>query len=309
MATFYWAGSTAASSDSFRFDVLANWRQVSNATAGRTLATWVNATRLPQGMDTVWVGCPDGYKSSTWPGSYIVWSPLLYGGFTGGTGPKVWSGVTAGTARLNKHGYMVCNIEPSYPFSQIGGEMNVKILNEWADMRNKWFFETKGVTTPIGFRNDILSNLIYNPTSTVDTLLPYGLTGATGAFELSGSTADGDESAVYTVRPGMTYGIVGGISVWYMTGAGTTLSFSKPATFFGENCIRWMGPVIDKLAISKAAYFRGFTAGITVSQGATSAYDGSNNGYAFEGYALSTTLGVTGDSYNDFNRGNIVSIC
>ena len=314
MADFYWVGSTAGTSDALRFDIVSNWRVISNPTAGASLARWTVATRLPWGYDTVYVGCPggNGLASTYWPGPYLVMSPLLFGGVSGGyagsTAAKIWNGVTAGTAKLNRHGPCNMIIEPSYPFSQVGGELNFKILNEWAELRNKVTFE--GICSGPQFSTWQDQTFIHVPGSiTSNGMFSYGLSGVTtqgvtGTWALSGNTAEGEETAVYTVRPGVTYTSTIGYN---MTGTGATLSITKPSVFVGEGkYIRWMGTVIDKLTKNQTAYFRGFTAGISASQGATSAFDGSNNNYQIEGWSIAYKMpGTTYASVTLTNGGNI----
>ena len=233
MANYYWVGSTAASINSLSWHSLENWRITSNAVAGSTLAKWVTPSRLPYGGDFVYFGSVYSAASAYTPVAIPTYSPCLFGGLTTGTGAGVtltWSGSTAGTPLAQKKGAMQIYVNPTYPFSQIGGEWNTTILNEWAAQCRR-----------------------------------LGLTAQ--AFGITGSTADGEETAVY-----------------YSSAFGTTsgnLTLSKPTQFQGEKFIRTIGWVYDYSLYPTRSFFRGYTmgAGFTGTGGNTYAYDGSYNFY------------------------------
>lgn len=126
--TFYWKGSTAASINSLSWDTVTNWRiQSYSATAGTSLQA---APRLPLGGDVVNFGAP--YSSSNFLNSSIMstLSPCLFGGVTTAS-TSWWSGATAGSSLLEKHGGIGVNVYPSYPFSKLGGKIDEQILEEW----------------------------------------------------------------------------------------------------------------------------------------------------------------------------------
>jgi len=163
MANYYWVGSTAGNINSLSWHSLGNWRITSSAVAGSTLAKWVTPSRLPYGGDYVYFGSVYGAASAYTPVAIPTFSPCLFGGLTTGTGTGVtltWSGTTAGSTISAKKGSVYITVQPSYPFSQIGGELNTTILNEWAAQCRR-----------LGFTAE--------------------------AFGVTGSTADGEETTVY----------------------------------------------------------------------------------------------------------------
>lgn len=271
MANFYWVGSTAASVNSLSWNTLTNWRTITNAAAGKTLATWTTPTRLPMGQDYVTFGSVNAPMGTYTPIALPTYSPMIFGGCSAGVTAGAWPGVTAGTSTAMKRGTAQMSILPTYPFSQLGGELNTTILNEWVTQCNALQVVlvggvpvvTPGVTWSIQF-----------------------------IFGVTGSTADGEPTASY-YSPHMG-----------PTGATLTpLTITKPTSFIGEGYIRWMGSVTDYshsptnrlpfLPMSSASstptvglqtrtniFVRGITAGLTNGMaGATYAYDGSQNWY------------------------------
>ena len=234
MANYYWVGSTAASINSLSWHSLGNWRITSNAVAGSTLARWVTPSRLPLGGDVVNYGSVYYQADAYTPVAIPTFSPCLFGGLTTGTGAGftlTWSGSTAGTALYQKKGRMIIYVNPTYPFSQLGGELNTTILNEWAAQCRR-----------------------------------LGFTAQT--FSVTGSTADGEETAVY-----------------YSGAFGATaaeLTLTKPTQFQGEKFIRTIGFVYDYSLYPTRSFFRGYTmgSGFTSTGGLTYAYDGSYNIYS-----------------------------
>jgi len=163
MATYYWVGSTAANINSLSWHSLSNWRITSNASAGATLAKWVTPSRLPLGGDIVFFGSIYGAADAYTPVAIPTYSPCLFGGLTTGTAAGLtltWSGSTAGSSLAQKKGTIQIYVNPTYPFSQLGGEWNTTILNEWGAQM-----------TRLGY---------------------YGYT-----FGVTGGTADGEETAQY----------------------------------------------------------------------------------------------------------------
>jgi hypothetical protein len=162
MADFYWVGSTAANVNSLSWNRLTNWRTITVATGGATLARWSNATRFPMGSDRVFIGSVVQPAGPYMPVALPVYSPLLFGGLTTGAGSTAgsWTGSTAGTQLVHKKGLCNINVLPTYPFSQVGGSLNTTILNEWASQTRL-----------------------------------LGLTAI--AFGITGNTADGEDTAQY----------------------------------------------------------------------------------------------------------------
>jgi len=235
MATYYWVGSTAGNINSLSWHSLGNWRITSSAVAGSTLAKWVTPSRLPYGGDYVYFGSVYGAASAYTPVAIPTFSPCLFGGLTTGTGTGLtltWSGTTAGANLLAKKGSVYITVQPSYPFSQIGGELNTTILNEWAAQCRRLGFTAQ-------------------------------------AFSVTGSTADGEETAVYISS---NFGSTGATAA--------SLTLSKPTQFQGEKFIRTIGSVNDYSFYPTRCYFRGYTAGSGFTFGGlTYAYDGSYNSY------------------------------
>ena len=125
--TFYWKGSTAANLDSFNWNSLGNWRVLSTNTIPPSL---ISANRLPKGGDIVLFGRTYNLlQAHTLPGvsAAAILSPCLFGG-VGNTGGS-WVGAT-GTA-VETNGTINVRARPSYPFSKLGGKLDLTILNEW----------------------------------------------------------------------------------------------------------------------------------------------------------------------------------
>lgn len=160
MANFYWVGSTAASVNSLSWNTVSNWRMIANAAAGKTLATWSTPTRLPMGQDYVQFGSVHQQIGPYMPIALPTYSPMIFGGCSAGITAGTWPGTTAGTSTAAKKGTALLAVLPSYPFSQLGGELNTTILNEWSAQL-------------------VRLNL-------------YGLT-----FGITGDTADGEPTASY----------------------------------------------------------------------------------------------------------------
>lgn len=145
--TYYWRGSTAASINSLSWDTLTNWR-VLTLPAGSSLAGLTPATRLPTGFDTVYFGRPYTTQTSGVPAPGIasaVLSPCLFGGVSASTG--LWAGSTAGGITLEKYGLVQVSVNPSYPFSKLGGRIDEQILDEWAANIATLFAGTSGANT------------------------------------------------------------------------------------------------------------------------------------------------------------------
>ena len=130
--TYFWVGSTAASINSFSWDVVGNWKTLKLAAGGSggTLATLVAATRTPFGTDTVyfgrWYGAPNAYT----PAPFQIHSPCLFGGVTTEGTVKTWGGTTAGSSTAEKYNAIFTYINPSYPFGKLGGQLSTSVLNE-----------------------------------------------------------------------------------------------------------------------------------------------------------------------------------
>jgi len=133
LLTYYWRGSTAGNINSLSWDTLTNWRVLVLGT-GNTSGYLTAATRLPLGGDLVNFGRQ--YLTSS--ASYLphpaqnatVLSPCLFGGVSASNG--WWSGATAGSSVGEKHGSISVTVNPSYPFSKLGGQVDEQILDEWA---------------------------------------------------------------------------------------------------------------------------------------------------------------------------------
>jgi hypothetical protein len=130
--TYYWVGSTAASINSFSWDVVGNWRTVKLASGGSggTAATLIAATRTPMGTDTVFFGRPYTPASSQTPAPFQIHSPCLFGGVTTDSGVKAWAGTTAGSSTTEKYYPIFATVNPSYPFTKLGGQVSTSVLTE-----------------------------------------------------------------------------------------------------------------------------------------------------------------------------------
>lgn len=135
--TFYWVGSTAGSVDSLSWNSLGNWKTlVIPNSPGATLATLQTATRFPMGGDIVYFGHSTEPAGKYEPIAPTIISPLMWGGCSMGASLEngataAWYGSTAGGTTLERFGEMYITVRPTYPFSQIGGDLNLTILNEW----------------------------------------------------------------------------------------------------------------------------------------------------------------------------------
>jgi hypothetical protein len=130
--TYYWVGSTAASINSFNWDVVGNWKTLKLPTGGSggTLATLITATRTPFGQDTVIFGRVYASPSQYNPAPFQIHSPCLFGGITTEGIVKVWAGTTAGSTTPEKYSAISTYIRPSYPFGKLGGQLSTSVLTE-----------------------------------------------------------------------------------------------------------------------------------------------------------------------------------
>ena len=130
--TYYWVGSTAASINSFSWDVVGNWRTVKLATGGSggTAATLIPATRTPFGLDVVYFGRGPSPVSQYTPAPHQIHSPCLFGGVTTEGTFKAWAGTTAGGTTAEKYTYIQVFVRPSYPFGKLGGQVSTSVLTE-----------------------------------------------------------------------------------------------------------------------------------------------------------------------------------
>ena len=145
--TFYWKGSTAANVDSFNWNSLGNWRVLSTTTIPATL---ISASILPKGGDTVLFGRSDNLTLASLPGvsAAAILSPCLFGG-VGNTGGS-WVGAT-GTA-VETNGTINVRARPSYPFSKLGGNLDLNILNQWTtNLRSQGIIGATGANWTLAF--------------------------------------------------------------------------------------------------------------------------------------------------------------
>lgn len=140
--TFYWVGSAAGSVNSLSWNSLENWKTlVIPNSPGATLATLQAATRFPMGGDIVYFGHSTEPAGKYEPVKPTIISPLMWGGCSMGASLEngataAWYGSTAGGTTAEKYGEMYITVRPTYPFSQIGGDLNLTVLNEWANQVN-----------------------------------------------------------------------------------------------------------------------------------------------------------------------------
>ena len=140
--TFYWVGSATASNESLSWNALYNWKTlVIPNTPGATIASLAAATRFPMGGDIVYFGHSTEPAGKYEPVKPTILSPLMFGGTSAGAtladgATAQWYGSTAGGTTLEKFGEIYLTVRPTYPFSQIGGDLSETILNEWVDAVN-----------------------------------------------------------------------------------------------------------------------------------------------------------------------------
>jgi len=159
--TFYWVGATAASWNSFSWDVLTNWKVMvpgGGRPTANPKATLVAATRLPLGGDIVNFGRPYGPSNQMLPAPFVIYSPCLFGGVTTAAN-KWWSGATAGGTTFEKFGTVFTNIHVTYPLLQLGGKMYSYDMYNW----KTYLQATTGQTTNNnwnygGQTNDVWTN-------------------------------------------------------------------------------------------------------------------------------------------------------
>lgn len=157
--TFYWVGATAASYNSFSWDIAANWRVLVPGGGGPTAnpkATLDLATRCPMGGDSVVFGRAYGPSNAITPAPFVIYSPCLFGGVTTAAS-KFWSGATAGGTTFERVGTVNAFVHPSYPHIRIGGSVSSVDMTRWADYLNKTTdvsnmpFVQSGATTNIAW--------------------------------------------------------------------------------------------------------------------------------------------------------------
>lgn len=136
--TFFWVGATAASFNSFSWDIAANWRVLVPGGGGPTAnpkATLTSATRCPMGGDIVLFGRPYGPSNNSVPAPFVIYSPCLFGGVTTAAS-KMWSGATAGGTTFERVGTVSAYTFPSYPHYNIGGPISNSTMFTWAAYLN-----------------------------------------------------------------------------------------------------------------------------------------------------------------------------
>lgn len=137
--TFYWVGATAASFNSFSWDIAANWRVLVPGGGGPTAnpkATLTTATRCPMGGDYVYFGRAYGPSNAGTPAPFVIYSPCLFGGVTTAAS-KMWSGATAGGTTFERVGTVNVFVFPSYPHLKIGGSISGGDITQWANYLNR----------------------------------------------------------------------------------------------------------------------------------------------------------------------------
>jgi hypothetical protein len=154
MATFFWVGSTGSASSGlnpFNWAHLGNWKILQNGVPGSTapggtLARLTSATRFPLGGDVVRFGSVPQSTSSADVGYYHIYSPCLFGGISTGSDSR-WTGSTAGTSKSLAYGSMNVTVNPTYPFSKLGGHVDLEVLNGWVNYLNA-FHRPYGIYYP-----------------------------------------------------------------------------------------------------------------------------------------------------------------
>lgn len=246
--TFYWIGGVSASPNSLSWTELTNWKTlVIPNTAGNTLARLVSATRFPMGGDQVFFGHSTEPAGKYEPVKPTITAPLIFGGCSAGFTAQ-WHGTTSGSTWNEKYGGINITVRPTYPFSQIGGDLNTTILNEWANA-------ARSLNIPVSGSFILNSGSVGDPSATFSVI---GFNENVGAF-IVGRTGDG-----------ATTGVVDTI------GDG----------FLNEKYIRVKGTVNDYSQSPTVVFLRGVTGyGATSEAGGTAAgatgylYDGSSNYY------------------------------
>ena len=215
--TYYWVGSTAASINSFSWDVVGNWRTVKLAPGGSggTAATLVAATRTPFGGDSVYFGRGLSPVSQYTPAPFQIHSPCLFGGVTTEGTVKAWAGTTAGGSSAEKYSIIYTTVYPAYPFTKLGGQLSTSVLTEMTralEFHRGEAYGTRGEWTRVGEEGDAGTYWI-NGSYT-------GVTGTTSGISFSaqphytlrvmGGVNDGSRYNTTVVMTGVTSGVTAG---------------------------------------------------------------------------------------------------
>lgn len=196
------------------------------------MATWTTPTRLPMGQDYVYFGSITSAVGSYTPVLIPTYSPMIFGGCSAGVTAGAWPGVTAGTSTAAKRGTANAYINPTYPFSQLGGELNTTILNEWAAQVSRLGFTASsfGVT---GSSADGVETAAYYSSSFGGTASPLTLTKPSsflgeGYIRWMGQVTDDSQAPTRVYFRGITAGLTSGM-------AGATYAYDGSGNFYRWN--------------------------------------------------------------------------
>jgi hypothetical protein len=237
--TYYWVGSTAASINSFSWDVVGNWRTVKLAPGGSggTAATLVAATRTPFGLDTVNFGRLYRSVSPNTPAPFQIHSPCLFGGITTEGTARAWAGTTAGSSVSDKYYPIFTYINQSYPFSKLGGQLSGSVLNEMTrafEFHSGQNYFTRGVWVTYGEEGEAGTVWINSQYT--------GVTGTTSGISfdtqphytlrLHGTVSDGARLITTVVATGVTSGATAGVTA-AVDGSNNVYTISSNDTYYG----------------------------------------------------------------------------
>jgi hypothetical protein len=214
--TYYWVGSTAASINSFSWDVVGNWKTLKLPTGGSggTLATLIAATRTPFGSDTVNFGRVYSGANQYYPAPFQIHSPCLFGGVTTDGTPRAWAGTTAGSTITEKYSPVYSIIRPSYPFTKLGGQVSTSVLTEMTralEFHRGQAYGTRGEWTMVGeegeagtyWENRLYSGAGFTSGISFSAQPHYTL-------RLISSVSDGSKLNTTVVLTGVTAGLTSG---------------------------------------------------------------------------------------------------
>lgn len=217
--TYYWAGSTAASINSFCWDVVGNWKTLKFAPGGSggTAATLVAATRTPFGGDVVHFGRGPSTVSQYSPAPHQVHSPCLFGGVTTEGTAKAWAGTTAGGTTAERYSFIQIFVQPSYPFGKLGGQVSSSVLTEMTralEFHRGEAYGTRGEWTRTGEEGDagtVWTNALYLTGPTLGTTSGISFAAQPHyTLRVIGPVNDGSRFNTTVVMTGVTAGWTSG---------------------------------------------------------------------------------------------------
>ena len=217
--TYYWVGSTAASINSFNWDVVGNWKTVKIAPGGSggTAATLVAATRTPFGGDGVYFGRNNTPASVYNTAPFQIHSPCLFGGVTTEGTAKAWAGTTVGSTIAEKYSYIQLFVNPAYPFGKLGGQVSSSVLTEMTralEFHRGEAYGTRGEWTRTGEEGEAgtyWTNDLYLTGPTAGTVSGISFSAQSHyTLRVMATVNDGSKYKTTVVMTGVTSGVTAG---------------------------------------------------------------------------------------------------